>query len=378
MLRLSTPSIDESVIEAVNAVLRSGQLVYGAQGQRFESMLQNFLGVPHAIVVSSGTAALHLALLALGIGPGDAVLIPDFTFPATGNVVRLAGARPVLVDVDQATYCVTSESVSAAIDAWRGPEKLRAFIPVHEFGHPADMQALLPLVRHHGLKVVEDAACAIGATERGKACGTHGDVGCWSLHPRKTLTTGEGGILSTNDDALAAKLRLLRNHGMVRQPQGIRFDEPGYNLRLTDIQSAMGLAQLPHLPRWIDQRRTLAAIYRNALAPMVSAGLMTLPANHPEHSWQTFMVVLRADINRATLIQELAGNGIEANLGAQCLSMQPAFEDIRPTPMTVHAPHLFKHGLALPFCESYGPQQVMQVADVLERLLSTPSVYQAT
>lgn len=378
MLRLSTPSIDESVIEAVNAVLRSGQLVYGVQGQRFEAELQDFLGVRHAIVVSSGTAALHLALVALGIGPGDAVLIPDFTFPATGNVVRLVGARPVLVDVDPSTYCVTPESVAAAIDAWRGPEVLRAFIPVHEFGHPADMRALLPLARHHGLKVVEDAACAIGATERGKACGTQGDIGCWSLHPRKTLTTGEGGILSTDDDALAAKLRLLRNHGMVRQPQGIQFDEPGYNLRLTDIQSAMGLAQFPHLPRWINQRRALAAEYRQALEPMVAAGLMTLPTNHVGHSWQTFMIVLRANIDRATLMRDLAQEGVETNLGAQCLSMQRAFEDIRPIPATVHASHLFKHGLALPFCESYGPQQVVQVADLLDRLLLTPKIHKTT
>jgi perosamine synthetase len=378
MLRLSTPSIDESVIEAVNAVLRSGQLVYGAQGQRFEAMLQDFLGVRHAIVVSSGTAALHLALVALGIGPGDAVLIPNFTFPATGNVVRLVGAHPVLVDVDPSTYCVTPDSVAAAIDAWRGPQPLRAFIPVHEFGHPADMRALLPLARYHGLKIVEDAACAIGATEHGKACGTHGDIGCWSLHPRKTLTTGEGGIISTDDDALAAKLRLLRNHGMVRQPQGIRFDEPGYNLRLTDIQSAMGLVQLPHLPHWIDQRRSLAAHYRQALAPMVSAGLMALPANHPGHSWQTFMVVLRADIDRATLICDLAEEGVETNLGAQCLSMQPAFEDIQPLPVTVHASSLYRHGLALPFCESYGPQQVALVTNLLNRLLLAPKTQKTT
>lgn len=377
MLRLSTPSIDESVIEAVNAVLRSGQLVYGVQGQRFEAVLQDFLGVRNAIVVSSGTAALHLALVALDIGPGDAVLIPDFTFPATGNVVRLVGAHPVLVDVDPLTYCVTPESVTAAIEAWRGPQKLRAFIPVHEFGHPADMHALLPIARHHNLKVVEDAACAIGATDQGKACGTHGDIGCWSMHPRKTLTTGEGGILSTDNDALAAKLRLLRNHGMVRQSQGICFDKPGYNLRLTDIQSAMGLAQFPHLPNWINQRRILATEYCQALAPLVSEGVLTLPANHPGHSWQTFMVVLSTSIDRATLIRELAEEGVEANLGAQCLSMQPAFEDTPPMPVTRHASHLFKHGLALPFCENYGPQHVVQVTNLLARLLLKPCDFQA-
>lgn len=378
MLRLSTPSINESVIEAVNSVLRSGQLVYGVQGQRFEAMLQEFLGVRHAIIVSSGTAALHLSLVALGIGPGDAVLVPDFTFPATGNVVRLVGAHPVLVDVDPSTYCVTPKSVAAAIDAWHGPQTLRAFIPVHEFGHPANMQALLPLTQQHGLRVIEDAACAIGATEHGKACGTQGDIGCWSLHPRKTLTTGEGGILSTNDDNLAATLRLLRNHGMSRQPHGIRFDQPGYNLRLTDIQSAMGLTQLPYLPTWITQRRALAAEYRKALAPLASAGLLTSPSDHPGHSWQTFMIVLKDNIDRATLMIELAKGGIETNVGAHCLSMQPSFEDAQPTPATLHSSHLFKHGLALPFCESYGPQQVVQVVNLLEQLLLTSGVNQPT
>ena len=147
------------------------------------------------------------------------MLVPDFTFPATANVVLLSGATPVLVDVDARSYCVTPQALEAAIAAWRGPQRLRALMPVHEFGHPVDMAAVRAIAQRHGLKIVEDAACAIGArdgTAKPAKVGTLGDIGCFSLHPRKTLTTGEGGILTTDDDALAQRLRRLRSHGMER------------------------------------------------------------------------------------------------------------------------------------------------------------------
>ena len=179
MLRLSQPNIDEAAIAAVVDVLRSGRLVQGPQAAAFEDELQRWLGVRHAVLVSSGTAALHLALLAMEIGPGDAVLVPDFTFPATGNVVRLAGARPVLVDVDPRSYCVTAGGLEAAVAAWRGPERLRAVMPVHEFGHPVDLEALRSMGVRHGLAVIEDAACAIGARfADGRLVGTFGRCSC--------------------------------------------------------------------------------------------------------------------------------------------------------------------------------------------------------
>ena len=363
MLRLSLPNIDEAAIAAVAAVLRSGQLVYGAQGAAFEAELAQWLGARHAVVVSSGTAALHLSLVALGVGPGDAVLVPDFTFPATGNVVRLAGARPVLVDVDPGSYCVAPAGLEQAIASWRGPERLRALVPVHEFGHPVDMAAVNAIAARHGLAVIEDAACAIGARCGERLAGTLGAIGCFSLHPRKTLTTGEGGVLVTGDDALARRLARLRNHGIERTPGGPVFHEAGYNLRLTDIQSALGRAQLPHLAGWLSVRRSLAARYREALRPLAERGLLSLPADHAGHSWQTFMVVLADGIDRAAVIGALAGQGIEANLGAQCLSALPSFADVAaPSPV---ARRLFAQGLALPFCEQYGPSEVERVAGAL-------------
>lgn len=369
MLRLSLPHLDETAIAAAADVLRSGMLVHGAQGNAFEAELQQWLGVKHAVLVSSGTAALHLALVALDIGSGDAVLVPDFTFPATANVVLLAGATPVLVDVDPHSYCVTPAALEAAIQAWRGPQRLRAIMPVHEFGHPVDMAAVCALAQRHGLKIVEDAACAIGAREAGAFMGTLGDIGCFSLHPRKTLTTGEGGILTTNDDGLAQRLRRLRSHGMERGPAGMAFHEAGFNYRLTDFQAAIGRTQLPHLAAWIESRRALAAQYREALAPLERAGHLSLPAEHAGHSWQTFMVVLADAIDRAAIIRALAERGIEANLGAQCVSAQPPFAAHAPAGGSPNANRLFRQGLALPFCEQYGAAEVAQVATALAEVL---------
>ena len=365
MLRLSLPNIDEAGIAAVVEVLRSGQLVHGTCGNAFERELEAWLGCRHAVLVSSGTAALHLALLALGIGPGDAVLVPDFTFPATANVVLLAAARPVLVDVDARSYCVTPQALAAAIDSWQGPERLRALMPVHEFGHPVDMTAVHALAERHGLHVVEDAACAIGATHGGAKAGTLGDIGCFSLHPRKTLTTGEGGILTTNIEALAQRLRRLRSHGMDRDAGGMQFHEAGFNYRLTDFQSALGLAQLPQLQSWIDARRVLAQAYLSALGPLEEQGLLTLPAAASGHSWQTFMVVLADGIDRAAVISSLATAGIEANLGAHCLSALPPFAAFAPADVSSVARRLYRQGVALPFCEQYGNAEIARVCAAL-------------
>ena len=376
MLRLSLPHLDETAIAAAADVLRSGMLVHGAQGNNFEAELQQWLGVKHAVLVSSGTAALHLALVALDIGPGVAVLVPDFTFPATANVVLLVGATPVLVDVDPHSYCVTPAALEAAIQAWRGPQRLRAIMPVHEFGHPVDIAAVRSIAQRHGLKIVEDAACAIGACDAVAFTGTQGDIGCFSLHPRKTLTTGEGGILTTNDDVLAARLRRLRSHGMERSPAGMAFHEAGFNYRLTDFQAAIGRTQLPHLAAWIESRRALAAQYREALAPLERAGhgvdlLLGATPEHAGHSWQTFMVVLADAIDRAAIIRALAERGIEANLGAQCVSAQPPFAAHAPAGGSPNANRLFRQGLALPFCEQYGAAEVAQVATALAEVLET-------
>ncbi len=231
MLKLSQPNISEEAIAAVADVLRSGQLVHGPEGEAFEAELAAYLRCREVVLVSSGTAALHLALMALDVGPGDAVIVPDFTFPATANVIALMGARPVIVDVAPGTYTMDLGQLAELLAGWKGPERLRAVMPVHEFGATVDMDALRALTAPHGLDIVEDAACALGATANGARAGTLGRVGCFSFHPRKTLTTGEGGALATNDAALARRLRRLRNHGMERGPTGLTFFEAAPNYR---------------------------------------------------------------------------------------------------------------------------------------------------
>lgn len=367
MLKLSQPNISEAAIAAVVEVIRSGQLVHGPENEAFEKELARYLGCEDVLLVSSGTAALHVALLALDIGLGDAVIVPDFTFPATANVVAMVGAKPVIVDVEQGTYTLSIEKFEAAVKSWKGPERLRAVMPVHEFGCPAKMDDIQRIAKAHGLFVVEDAACALGATDQGKMVGTLGDIGCFSFHPRKTLTTGEGGALATNDAEMARRLRRLRNHGMERTPQGMQFFEPATNYRLTNFQAALGRYQLPHLDAWVSARTELARIYHARLLPLQEAGLVSLPSLVAGHSWQTFMVVLSPALDRATVISGLKERGIEANLGAQSLSTigiyGPAQGEAKVGPM------LYQSGLALPFYEKLSLSDVQRICDALSVLL---------
>ncbi len=243
MIRLAIPEIGETEVDAVAGVLRTGFLVQGEHVRIFEERMADFVGARHAVAVSSGTAALHLALLALGVGPGDEVVVPGFTHPATANVVELVGARAILVDVDLRTFNIDPAAVAEAI----GP-RTKAIMPVHLFGQPAEMGSLLRLAADRGLSVIEDAACALGSAYRGQRCGTFGTVAAFSFHPRKVITTGEGGILTTNDDGMAAHLRRLRNHGQEIDRGRGRFLEAGLNYRLTDFQACWRRASIPGSP----------------------------------------------------------------------------------------------------------------------------------
>lgn len=369
MIKLSIPSIGDDEYQAVERVLRSGQLVQGEECELFEQELAHYLACKEAIVVSSGTAALHLALVALGIGEGDAVLVPDFTFPATVNVVELVGARPILVDVDLNTYNITPENIQVAIDNWQGPEKLKAIMPVHEFGCPADMGKIMEIAKRYSLIVIEDAACGLGATHQGKKVGTFGHMGCFSFHPRKAITTGEGGAIATNDAELAAKLRIWRNHGMLKAEQGVKFVLPGFNYRLTNFQAAMGRTQLAKFDRWLQIRSTLQQLYRKELADTN----LLIPDERIGHAWQTFMVVLPRHLVRKAIIVILKEMGIETNLGAQAIHCQPYYQQKYPKMCTYHqgniAAWLYTHGLALPLCQDYSAIDIQFISQQLKKVL---------
>jgi perosamine synthetase len=358
MLKLSQPNISEEAIAAVVDVLRSGQLVHGSESEAFERELAAYLGWEDVILVSSGTAALHVALLALGIGQGDAVIVPDFTFPATANAVVMVGARPVIVDVEPHNYNLNPEAMEAAIMRWQGPECLRAVMPVHEFGCPADMVAISRIANSYGLAVIEDAACALGALCGDRKVGTMGDLGCFSFHPRKTLTTGEGGAIATHDRELAQVMRRLRNHGMERSASGMHFLHASTNYRLTNFQAALGRIQLPQLNGWIESRRTLVRCYLDGLVPLAAKGLLTFPEWNDGHSWQTFMVVLDNRFDRNKVIAEMWDQGIETSLGAQSLSTLGLYGD---QDQLVVGPDLFISGLALPMFEQMNLKDVEHV-----------------
>ena len=366
---MSTPNFSEAAINDVVGVLRSGHLVHGENCVAFEQELAKYLDCSDVIVVSSGTAALHLSLMALEIGPGDAVIVPDFTFPATANVVEISGATAVIVDVDSATYLMCPRLLEQAIAGWTGPEKLRAIIPVHEFGNPADMISILSIAEASSLSVIEDAACALGAEIDGVKAGVSGDLGCFSFHPRKTLTTGEGGAIATNDPGLARQLRASRSHGMERNAIGVKFRGLGLNYRMTDFQAALGRSQLPDLDARISARRTLASCYFECLAPLAASGELLLPTRAKGHSWQTFMTVLSPEYDRDSVARVLRKRGVEAGPGAQSMSSLGIYKNYRSREPLPGGTLLFNRGLALPFCEQMTEEDVRLVARILAETL---------
>ncbi len=369
MIRLARPSIGPEEIAAVTSVLESGMLVQGEIVARFEREIAALVGCEHAVMTSSGTAALHVALLALGIGRGDAVFVPAFTFPATANVVELVGARPVFVDVDPRTYCMTAASLERAIDAWDGVERARAVMPVHEFGAPCGRD-VFESSHARDLLVVEDAACAFGTRVGARHAGTLGNVGCFSWHPRKAITSAEGGCLVTDDAELARLARLLRSHGLERSASGA-FDLslPGFNYRMTEIHAALGLVQLGRHERWLAVRRELALRYRANLA---SSPHLELPADVEGHAWQTFMVVLPSAVDRDRVIGLLLEEGVETNLGAHALHCLAFYRDRYGLDRGAHpvATRLFERGLALPAHPGLEPSDVDLVCDLLGDVLS--------
>jgi perosamine synthetase len=354
---LASPDIRQEDIDRVVAVLRSGMLVQGSKVKEAESALAAFTGAAHAGLVSNGTASLHLALIALGVGPGDEVIIPAFSYVATANVVELVGAKCVFVDIESHTFNIDPERIEAQITP-----RTKAIMPVHEFGLCADMTAIMGIADRHGIPVIEDAACAIGATHLGRQAGTFGRFGSFSFHPRKSVTAGEGGCLVTPDPALDRRVRTLRNHGIAPDSIPMDFIEAGFNYRMTDIQGALLLGQLDRLPATLARKRTIASRY---LAEMNSPRV-TLPSvpEGSEHSWQTFHLLLETEAQRDALSAHLRQSGVMSNYGAQCIPSMTAYRKKygdgvwRDFP---NAHRAYTCGLAIPLYEKLADEQVEQV-----------------
>ena len=321
-MKLCVPFIGDEELAEIAGVLRSGTLTQGPKIAEFERAVAGFLGCRHAFAMSSCTTALHLSLVALGVGPGDEVLVADFTFPATANVVVQQGAVPVLVDIDLAMLTMDPADLRAKFS-----DRTRAVIPVHAFGCPPDLDAIIEVASERDVPVLEDAATAIGSTYRGRPCGTVGALGCFSFHPRKTITTGEGGMIVTDDDMLADRIRLLRSHGGA--PDGdrpwYRYEQAGFNYRLSDVQGAIGVAQMRKLPDIIKRRRTLAVGLSERLA---GVGRLTLPCDPPwgTHAYQSYVAVLDEGLDRDRLVANLRARDVEATLGTYAVHDQPYYQ----------------------------------------------------
>jgi perosamine synthetase len=365
------PWIGQAELDAVGDVLRSGWVAQGPKVAAFESAFAERVGADHAVAVSSCTTGLHLALVALGIGPRDEVIVPSLSFIASTSVVRYVGARPVFVDVDEHTLAVTVKAVEAAI----GP-RTRAVMVVHQAGTPADLGALRTLCADAGLALIEDAACAIGSTYEGRPIGAGSEVAVFSFHPRKVITTGEGGMIVVADADRAARLRRLREHGMSvsaadRHATGsVRpesYDEVGFNYRMTDLQAAVGLAQLDRLDAIVERRRALARRYRSALAPLPG---LQLPLDPPygTTNHQSFWVTLPDDapIGRDELLARLADRGISARRGIMAAHLEPACADLAHGDLPVTERHTARSVILPLYHEMTEVEQDHVIACVLE------------
>lgn len=363
-LPIIRPDVSFAEVAAdIEAILNSGTLTGGPYVSDLEAAIADRIGVAHAVATTSATTALHLALAAQGIGRGDDVLVSDFTFPASGNVIVELGAKPVLVDSLPGSFTLDVDDARRKVT-----DATKAIMPVHPFGQPADIGAVGELAADLGLVVVEDAACALGSTSDGAACGSR-HPGCFSFHPRKVVTTGEGGAVTTDDSELAERLRLLRSHGGRRARVGLDFVEHGYNYRLSEIPAAVGLAQFRRLDEIVADRRMTAMRYEQRLAEIDTVELRTEGAGEI-WSYQSFVVMLADGIDRDSVIDEMRRLGIETTLGTYAMHAHPAFAWLGHRPGDL--PHSFRaqqQSLTLPLVPRMSESELDRVVTALREAI---------
>jgi perosamine synthetase len=373
MIPIIKPMMDEREAEAARRVILSGWITQGPEVAAFEKEFAAYTGAEHAVAVSNCTTALHLALLALGIKPGDEVITVSHSFIATANVITYCGATPVFIDVDPVTFNLDPARIEAAITP-----KTRAILCVHQMGMPCDLAAIVKIARARGLFVVEDAACAIGAEFRWngqweKVGKVHGDIACFSFHPRKVMSTGDGGMITTPNKEWADKCKLLRQHGM-SVPDTVRhgsakvifesYPVVGYNFRMTDIQAAVGREQLKRLPEIVARRRAIADQYRKQMKDIPG---ITLP-REPEwarSNWQSFCVRLPSSLDQRAVMQHMLDAGVSTRRGIMCSHREDPYLNAKRSGGLDHSEAAQDHNIVLPL---YGQMTDADIAKVVDAM----------
>jgi perosamine synthetase len=364
---LSSPDITEAEIEAVTAVLRTNSLSLGPKLEEFEHALAAFHQMPYAIAVSSGTAALHLAIRALDIGEGDEVIIPSFTFIAVANAVRYERATPIFVDIDPVTLNIDPACIEAAITP-----RTRAIVIVHTFGVPAEMDTLMQIAHRHNFAVIEDACEAIGATYNNQRVGSFGDISTFAFYPNKQITTGEGGAVLARDAQLAGRIRAMRNQGRYPSNDWLQHAELGYNYRLSEMACALGLVQLNRLPEILTQRAEVANRYNELLSPIACIQCPPLYLPSRSISWFVYVIRFRSQFTtdaRDHVLEQLQRLGIGCARYFAPIHLQPAYVE-HPSAKKARLPvteDIAQRTLALPF---FNRLSLAETKDVIQALAS--------
>ncbi len=364
---LIKPFTGTEELDSIRKVLESGFLTQGKVVKEFESVVSSFVGTKYGVATTSCTTAMQVALGCIGIGNQDEVIVPDFTFPATANVVTLLGGTPVLVDVDPQTGYMLPEEFERSVN-----NRTKALIIVHPFGHPADMDPIVEIANKHEIVVIEDAATSLGSTYKGRQTGSIGKIGCFSFHPRKLVTTGEGGMLVTNDKEIAHKASILRNHGQIESDSHHdRFIEAGYNFRMTDIQAAIGLVQMSRLNKIIETRRELAKAYLEMLNTEQIGAKPIEEKEWAKTNYQSYVTIIEnSKVSRDDWIKRLKAYQIETQIGTYALHMQPSFANVKKVGNLANSTRLYLNTLTLPMYHQMSYEEQKYVIDAMHKIKS--------